>query len=144
MFVGKGKLHYDDNEGFRIILAVSQELANYYYSSIPKYLRPWKPRWPAHITVVRPEKEIPPLIRYWGDYEGEEVEYLYDYHILEGNGYYWINCWSKRLEVIREELGLINHTAYSLKPEGYNKTFHITIGKYQEIFDCDIQKGPES
>lgn len=143
MFLGKGKVHYDDKEGFRVTLEVSQQLSNYYYSLIPKYFRSWKPGWPAHITVVRPEKEIPPRIRYWGDYEGEEVDFLYDYHILEGNGYYWLNAWSKRLEVIREELGLINVSSYSLRPTGYNKTFHITIGKYHEVFECDVKKGPE-
>ncbi len=142
MFNGKGKVHYDDKEGFRVTLEVEQGLANYYYSFIPKSRRSWKPGWPAHITVVRPEKEIPPRIRYWGDYEGEEVDFIYDYHILEGNGYFWLNAWSKRLEVIRDELGLQNFSSYSLKPTGYNKTFHITIGKYDQVFD-DANKGPE-
>jgi len=142
MFNGKGKIHYDDKEGFRVTLEVGQDLSNYYYSLIPKYFRHWKPGWPAHITVVRPEKEIPPKIRYWGDYEGEEVDFVYDYHILEGNGYYWLNAWSKRLEVVREELGLLNFSSYSLKPTGYNKTFHITIGKYPQVY-VDVNKGPE-
>jgi hypothetical protein len=92
--------------------------------------------------VVRPEKEIPPLIRYWGDYEGEEVEFIYDPYPLEGNGYYWLNCWSKRLEVIREELGLPNVSKYSLMPAGFNKTFHTTIGKYEEIFDTNPPPEP--
>ena len=32
MFNGKGKVHYDDKEGFRVTLEVEQGLANYYYS----------------------------------------------------------------------------------------------------------------
>lgn len=134
MFEINGKIHYDDTEGFRIILEICQDLSEYYRSLIPSYYRAVKPRYPAHVTVVRPEKEIPPKIRYWGDYEGEEVAVIYDPYILNGNGYYWLNCWSKRLEEIREELGLPNTSKYSLRPPGFNKTFHTTIGKYHEVF----------
>lgn len=133
MLKSYGKLHYDNDEGFRIKLIVNQDLVNYYQSSIPHYLRVLKPRWSAHITVVRPEFDIPPRIRYWGDYEGEEVEFIYDSYLLNGNGYFWINAWSKRLEIIRDELGLQNTSKYTLRPEGYNKTFHITVGKYDEV-----------
>jgi len=114
MFLGKGKIHYDDNEGFRITAQVSQEISNYYRSLIPPSRNAIKPRWSSHITVVRPEIEIPPLIRYWNDYEVEEVEFFYDSYIMEGNGYFWLNCWSKRLEKIREELGLPNISKYHL------------------------------
>ena len=75
MFTSKGKLHYDDNDGHRLILSVSQDISDYYRSHIPNYYRVFKPRWSAHITVVRPEMDIPPKIRYWGDYENEEVEF---------------------------------------------------------------------
>jgi hypothetical protein len=134
MLTHKGQIHYDDNDGHRITLVINGDFLNYYFVLIPSYLRPFKPRWPAHITVVRPEIDVPPKIRYWGDYEGEEVEFIYDTYILEGNGYYWINAWSKRLEEIRTELGLHNTSQYSLRPSGYDKTFHVTIGKYNEIF----------
>jgi len=135
MYVGKGKIHYDDNEGFRVTVEVEQDLADYYRWYIPMYRRPFKSKWPAHITVVRPEMEIPPKIRYWGDYEGEDIEFLYDPYILEGNGYFWLNVWCKRLETIREELGMPIHSKYTLPPTGFIKCFHMTIGKYQEIFD---------
>ena len=135
MFVGNGKIHYDDNDGHRIILEVNNDFADYYRSLIPLYHRPIKSRWSAHITVVRPEKEIPPKLRYWSDYEKEEVSFLYDSYILNGNGYFWVNCWSKRLEVIREELGLPNISKNSIMPSEFSKTFHITVGKYEEIFD---------
>ena len=145
MFLEKGKIHYDDNDGFRVTVEVHHDFIDYYRSLIPSYHRTIKPRWSSHITVVRPEKDIPPRIRYWGDYEDEEVEFMYDPYILEGNGYFWVNVWSKRLETIREELGLPNFTAYALTPVGYNKTFHITVAKYQEIFDCNVTAkiGPE-
>ena len=130
MFKSSGSLKYYPDE-YRMILSVNQNMLDYYFTLIPRYYRATKPGWKAHITAVRPEKESPPKIRYWGDYENEEVEFLYDSYMLEGGGFYWINVWSKRLETIREELGLENTSKYSLRPTGYNKTFHITIGKYQ-------------
>ena len=135
MFTEKGRIHYDDIDGHRVILEVCQDLSEYYRTLIPSYYRVVKPRYQAHITVVRPEIDIPPKIRYWGDYEGEEIKFIYDPYVLNGNGYYWINGWSKRLETIRDELGLPNVSKYSLRPAGFNKTFHITVAKYQEYFD---------
>ena len=144
MFNGKGKLHYDDKDGFRVTLEINQQLSNYYYSLIPKYLRGWKPGWPAHITVIRPDYGVPPKLRYWGDYEGEEIEFIYDPFIHNGNGYFWLNCWAKRFEYIQDELGLPKTISkYTLRPSGFDKTFHMTIGKYKEIFECDVTKGPE-
>jgi hypothetical protein len=134
MLISNGKLHYDDTDGHRITLRVSPDLSDYYRTLIPKYERVFKPRWAAHITVVRPEYDIPPKIRYWGNYEGEIVEFFYDPYSLSGNGYYWVNAWSKRLETIRSELGLVNISKYALRPPGYDKTFHISIGRYDEVF----------
>lgn len=141
MFTASGTIHYDDTDGHRVILQVNQDLADYYRTLIPKYERVFKPRWLAHITVVRPEIDIPPKISYWGDYEGEPVEFLYDPYPLNGNGYFWLNAWSKRLEVIRSELGLVNSSKYALRPTGYDKTFHTTIGKYYEVFP--VGEAPE-
>lgn len=134
MFTSTGKIHYDDNEGFRLTVEVSQELSDYYRSLIPKHFRVNKPRWPAHITVVRPEKETPPKLRYWGNYEGEQTSFLYEPYILEGNGYCWLNVWCKRLETLRDELGLPIVSKYTLPPAGHTKCFHCTIGRYEEVF----------
>ena len=141
MFTSNGIIHYDDTDGHRVTLQVNQDLADYYRAFIPRSWRVIKPRYDAHVTVVRPEYEIPPKIRYWGDYEGEQVDFIYDPYPLNGNGYYWLNIWSKRLEIIRTELGLINISKYALVPYGYHKTFHITIGKYEEVFP--IGESPE-
>jgi hypothetical protein len=141
MFVGKGKIKYDDSDGFRITLEIVQDLIDYYRSLIPLYYRPIKSGWLAHITILNPQNETLLKTRHWEDHVGEEIEFLYDSYVLEGNGYFWINAWSKRLEVIRDELGLPNVTKCIPRPEGYNKTFHITIGKYQELFD--FKSGPE-
>jgi hypothetical protein len=135
MFVDKGKIHYDDTDGLWVTLYVSQDLAEFYRRLIPPYLKVMRPRYKAHATVVRGNFDKPGKIRYWGDHEGEEVEFLYDPYPLNGNGYYWLNVWSKRLEEIRSELGLFNVSKYPAIPPGYDKTFHITIGRYEEVFD---------
>lgn len=133
MFTSYGIIHYDDADGLRTTLQVSQGLADYYRSFIPKCERVTKPRWAAHATVVRPDYEVPPIMSHWGKHEGERVEFLYDPCQLNGYGYYWVNIWSKRLEEIRTELGLTNVSKYPLIPSGYDKTFHITIGNYIEM-----------
>jgi len=133
MFKSKGTIRYDDNAGFRLTVEVNQDLSNYYRALIPRCYRVNRPRWAAHITVVRPEKEIPPLIRYWGDYEGEEIEFMYDPYIHQDKGYYWLNTWCNRLEYIRTELGLPYHSPFTLPPSGFTRNFHCTIGNYEEI-----------
>ena len=134
MFSSVGIIYYNDSAGFRLTVEVDPELSDYYRSLIPKYYKVQKPRWSAHITVVRPEKEIPPKLRYWGEYEDEKIEFFYDPYIYRDKGYFWINTWCKRLEHIREELGLTNISKYTLPPTGLNKCFHCTIGNYKENF----------
>lgn len=132
MFESYGTIRYNDEEGFRLTVEVNQDLSNYYRSLIPKCYRVNRPRWPAHVTVVRPEKEIPPRIRYWGDYEGERIKFMYDPYVFCGKGYYWLDVWCKRLETIRDELGLSIVSKYTLPPTGHTKCFHCTIGNYEE------------
>lgn len=136
MFTSTGIVHYDDNDGFRLTVEVDQDLSNYYRALIPPYHRVNRPRWPAHITVVRPEKEIPPLLRHWEKYEGNRIDFMYDPYIFKDKGYYWLDVWCKPLEHIREELGLSIISRYTLPPAGYSKCFHCTIGNYKEISPC--------
>jgi hypothetical protein len=133
MFVSTGKLHYDNSE-YRLTLQVGQDLSDYYRKLIPRYCRVQRQGWAAHLTVVRPGTDQPGRIRYWGDYEGEIVEFIYSPYLENGHGFYWFNAWSKRLEQIREELGLVNLSRFALRPEGYNKTFHCTVARYDEVF----------
>ena len=135
MFTSYGKLHYDDAEGLRLVLQLDQDISDYYRVLIPPYYRVSKQGWRAHLTVVRPGNDSPGKIRYWGDYEGEQVEFIYSPYLENGHGFYWFNAWSKRLEAIREELGLFNTSKFALKPNGFDKTFHCTVGRYNEIFD---------
>jgi len=110
------------------VVEVDQDLSDYYRSLIP----PWKPvnksMWSAHITLVRPGKEVPINTEHWGKYEGESIEFLYEPRVYSGKVYYWLNIWCKRLEDIRLELGLPVISEFTLPPDGFIKCFHCTIG----------------
>jgi len=127
MFSSSGKLHYDSADGFRLVLKIEQDISDYYRKLIPSYYRTFRQGWAAHITVVRPGIDNPGKVRYWEDHEGENVNFIYSPYLENGRGFYWLNAWSKRLEEVREELGLINTSKFVLKPEGYKKTFRCTI-----------------
>ena len=159
MFNSFGKLHYDKSDGYRLVLKVNQDLADYYRTLIPKYCRTYKQGWAAHLTVVRPEFDLPQVNKwtshnswdkpkwdidnYWGKYQGEEVKFVYSSILEEGKGFHWFNAWSKRLEEIREELGLINVSKYPLIPDGYKKTFHCTVARYDVLLDNNSGEAPE-
>ncbi len=121
-----GILRYGSD--YRLVLAADQGIVEFYRSLIPKayYVQP--SRWRAHITVVRTGKEVPEILDVWGRYEGEEVEFVYSPEIHEGEVYFWLNVFCKRLEDIRKELGLSVVSRYTLPPEGFTKCFHMTIG----------------
>lgn len=127
-FESKGVLRYSTSTGYRLAVDVDQQLTNYYRSLIPKWKSVTRPRWPAHITLVRPEKEIPIHLEHWEKYADEPIKFLYESHIYEGTMYYWLNIWCKRLEDIRRELGLPVISQYTLPPEGFIKCFHCTLG----------------
>lgn len=75
-------------------------------SLIPKWLPTNRPRWPAHITVVREEKERPTKTEAWGKYDGHAIKFWYSPFTHSGKVYYWLNAFSSQLEDIRVELGL--------------------------------------
>lgn len=129
LYQSTGILRYMiDNSGRKLILRVDQDLVNYYRSLMPKYIRTQPQAFPAHISVVRKEYIIHNKMPLWGKYEGEEVQFSYDNHIHNGTVYYWLNAWCNRLEEIRVELGLPVSSLYTRPPDGFDKTFHITIG----------------
>lgn len=128
MFETQGRLRYSIHPevGYKLIVEVDPAISHYYRSLVPKYVYLKPQMYPAHISVVR--KETPPKIEFWGKYEGEFVTFSYDNYIQNGKVYYWLNAFSKRLEEIREELGLPVDSPYTRPPDGLAKTFHITIG----------------
>jgi len=122
-YMSSGFLRY--HPPYKVIVEADQELSRYYRSLIPKSVDIKVPMYAPHITVVR--KEVPPKMEVFGKHEGELVFFEYDTEIHHDETYYWLNAYSKRLEEIREELGLPVMSAYTRPPDG-RRCFHITIG----------------
>lgn len=133
MFTSRGIVKYDTKKGYRATVEIDQQLADYYFSLIPKYHRVIRPRYAAHITLVRPEIEIPTNLEYWEKYQNESVEFLYSNEITNDKGFYWIFAWSKRLEKIRNELGLFVGHRIIPPPPGFDKNFHCSIAKNKDL-----------
>lgn len=131
LYEASGVLRYRSKSS--LVLEVQQQLADYYRSLIPKYLPTNRPRWPAHITIVREEKEFPVFLEHWGKYEGESIRYWYSPEIHQGKVYYWLNTFCIRLEEIRIELGLPCVSQYTLPPEGFRKCFHMTVANCKDV-----------
>lgn len=128
LFTSTGTLRY----GFtNLVLDVDQGIVDFYRAMLPKSVRTNRQMYPAHISVVR--KETPPNMDLWGKYAGEEIEFSYSNEIQSGNLYYWLNCWCKRLEDIRVELGLPVDSPWTRPPDGFAKTFHMTLGNIKEL-----------
>ena len=126
MFLSTGILQYSTNP-YKLIVLIDQNIIDYYRSLFPKYIeKPSRQKYPAHISVVR--KEIPKNIDLWEKYEGKEIEFFYSPIIQQNNIYYWLNVFSVPLEEIRLELGLVVDSLFFQPPNGFKKTFHITIG----------------
>ena len=129
LFKSSGILKYGSD--WRLALEIDQQLADYYRSLIPKWFRSQRPRWSAHVTVVRPEKEVPVNKEFWNKYKGEIINFEYSPYIHEDDYYYWINVYSTKLEEIRRELGLHMKTSFN-PPVGYTKSFHCTIANKKD------------
>jgi hypothetical protein len=127
MFVSSGKLLYSNDGGYKLIVELEQDIANYYYSLIPKYYRIQKPRYKPHITVVRIGVEVPVNLQYWNKYHENIITFRYGTEINYDNNYYWISVWSTELERIRRELGLSDSSRFLIPPTGFKKNFHCTI-----------------
>jgi hypothetical protein len=132
LYTSVGTLKYSQDV-YRLVMEVDQGINDMYRSLIPKWYPTNRPRWPAHVTVVRQEKEMPVNLEYWGRYQDEQVEFYYSPEIKQGKIYFWLNVFCVRLEEIRRELGLPVMSEYTLPPEGFAKCFHTTIANMKEI-----------
>ncbi len=126
MYESTGILRYQEN--YRLVVEVDQEIADYYRSLIPKWMTVYRSRWPAHITVVRAGKETPVRLKHWGKYDGLPLLFFYKTQVYYGKVYYWLEVYCSLLEDIREELGLPVTSQYTIPPDGFKKSFHMTIG----------------
>ena len=131
LYATTGTFRYFKKEGYKLIVEVDQELSDYYRSLIPRYKDVNHQRYGAHISVVR--REIPVNLEFWGKYEGQEVEFVYDSEVKWGRVYYWLNTFSEKLEKVRTELGLPVSTEYTRPPEGFVKCFHMTLANVKHL-----------
>lgn len=124
MYTSSGVLVYSQNPT-KLIVEVDSEIARYYYSLVPKYVKLNKPMFTAHISVVRNIE--PPNMQFWGKYQGVLIEFQYESFIYNDELYYWLNVYSLELEEIRMELGLKPFGDVTWSPDGRHK-FHMTVG----------------
>jgi hypothetical protein len=127
LFQSQGVLSYselNDNPSLRLI--IDEDIVRYYRSFIPKFIRIKPQMYRAHISVVR--NNFPANIQYWHRYEGEIVDFYYENEIKNCTKYFWIDCYSVRLEEVRQQLGLeiYNMDRELLTP--FKMRFHTTIG----------------
>jgi hypothetical protein len=126
LFESVGTLRYSVGTTYKLIVEVDPEIVRYYRSLIPPWIKTNPQMYAPHISVVR--KEIPPVLDFWGKYEGQKLSFHYSNIVYNGTVYWWLNAYSKRLEEIRVELGLPVSTQYTRPPGDYVKCFHITLG----------------
>ena len=125
--------------GWRLVLEIDPGISMFYRSLIPKWYEVNGQAARPHITLVRRAK--PANTEPWGQYEGERVEFEYDPYIhTDGKTYWWLNCYSERLEQIAEELGM-PLTNYTKPAKGYKKTWHTTIANQKQIVMQDRKRG---
>lgn len=128
-----GTLRYSHSKeyGWRLVLDIDPGISMFYRSLIPKWYSINSQAAKPHITIIR--RQRPNRTEPWGRYEGEKIEFQYDPYIhTDGKTYWWLNCYSARLEEIAEELGmeLVNY----IEPvKGYKKVWHTTIANMKQI-----------
>ena len=130
LFTSAGTLHYSEH-GYKLAVDVDPEIVRYYRSFVPKHIKMNHQAYEPHISVVR--KEVVPNLQFWRKYEGEQVVFQYSNFICFGELYVWLNVLCKRLEDIREELGLSRSSEITKPPEGFDWMFHCTLGNFKRI-----------
>ena len=117
MIKSVGTLAY--GPGNRVVLLAEQDIAEFYFSLVPKWVGLKRQAYPAHVSVVR--KETPPDMGVWRKHDGKTIPFEYLEQIENDETYYWLPVRSEGLVVVRRELGLPPW------PPWRNK-YHLTIG----------------
>ena len=84
--------------------------------------------YPAHITIVRLNKEQPSNMDVWGKHEGRKINFEYEPGVHRDDKYFWINAYSEEIGDIREELGLPRYRDDTNFGGVKRNEYHITIG----------------
>jgi|SRR5208282_548710 len=125
----QGILQYSDNP-LKLILQIDSGLADFYRSTIPKYLHVKPPMFEPHISVIR-NPSTPLNMKKWGKYQGKLMDFCYDTYIHNDELYYWLNVKSPDLEDVRKELGMQPYGDVTPSPDGQH-LFHITLGNLKK------------
>jgi hypothetical protein len=126
LFESKAVVKY--GPGIKVVAEIDQEISNYYKNLIPKYYYAKSQAYPAHITIVRLNKENPTKMENWGKYEGKTILFSYDPIIQKDENYFWLNAYSEDIGNIREDLGLPRFRDDSWMGGIKRNEYHITIG----------------
>jgi len=121
MFTAKAELEYHNSW---LIAKCDQELLEYYRWWFWRKTHLWlmKPRWGAHISVVRGSEEEQPVERIY-EHQRENLKITFHYSnelIHQPYGYVWMPVWGKDIEDVREECGV---------PRSPMMPFHMTVGR---------------
>lgn len=119
IYDGKARIKVYDTY---VVAYVDNEIGRYYRSLIPKALYVNGQRYGSHITVIRADVEK--VSKEAVEFDGKFINYSYDSEIFTCGTYFWLNAYSKDIEIIRKKLGL---------PRKLYDTFHITLGNCKDV-----------
>lgn len=123
-----GTLDYSRTEtgGYRLVVNVDEDLSRLMRGFLPKALYPVRPRYSAHITVVRADYETPPNLDRWGSAQDAGIEFDFDPEVCRDEKRAWLRVRCPLLTVLRRDLGLPEESEWTRPPDGDN-CFHITV-----------------
>lgn len=115
----------------KVIIEVDQEILNYYLSGIPKWIKVNRPRYPAHISVVRNEQIF--NLEYFEEINDLKIVFQYGNIIYNDETYFWLEVICPELCKIREKLGLSKvKPGVTFSPD-FRHLFHLTIGNRKNL-----------
>ena len=118
MFTGKAQVQYHTSW---VIARCDDDIIEYYRWMYfkKKHIKLMRPKFGAHVSLVRGEEEGITKGTWEPNMSGEEIEFSYDGDIIDVFNYVWMKVWGDDLIKIRNKVGLKD----PIKP------FHMTIGR---------------
>ena len=108
-------------------LDVDQRIMELYRWFLQRHgIRSNKPRFAAHISVVREEQVSDKIL--WTNLNNLEIEFSFSPEIFQDETYFWLAVTAPTLSEIRESLGLAPvKFGITCSPDGRH-AFHLTLG----------------
>jgi hypothetical protein len=112
-----------------MIVVPQDDIGEYYRSVYNKEniarIKIQKPRWKAHISIIRGETPIQNIDK-WQSFDNTEIDFSYENKIITGKKHIWFNIESEKATEIRKFFGLNEKLAYNI---------HCTLGYIEEIYN---------